>query len=345
MVVRIGRAVWATASVLFLVMYLGWQGLLHSPLREELWQLQLSEVFAVWFYLPLAPLLLGALLLRSRTALLALLAPLCIFGAQYGAQFMPNWQLAFSNLAGAPRLRVMTWNMLYASQLEDEFYPEVTKLQPDVIALQEVPYDIERKMVSLLGHEYPYYQVQSVGSASGIGIWSKLPFIKTEQVNSRLLGCICLRLTLDLHGRPITVMTTHVRGPQIYYGFRRGLLPRINYFSTEDQDLIFGALLKQVAESQRPLILMGDFNTTERQPNFARLRQQGLTDAYEAAGWGMGFTYPNPNLRYNWRSRVPPLIRIDHILFSAEWQALNTWTGSLPVSDHLYVVTDLVLSE
>lgn len=345
MVVRVGRAVWATACVLFCAMYVLWQLVLHSPLREELWQLQLSEVFAVWFYLPLAPLLVGTLLLRSRKGLLALMAPMLIFAGQYGAQLLPNWQLLLHNFDNAPRLRVMTWNMLYANQLKQEFYPEIQKLQPDIIALQEVPYNIEREMVALLGHEYPYHKVQSVGSASGIALWSKLPIVETEQATARLLGCICAKIVVDLHGRPITVMTTHIRSPEIYYRFRRRLIPQITYFSIQDQNLIFRALLKKVAENHHPLILMGDFNTTEQQPNFALLRQQGLTDAHEAAGWGMGFTYPNPNLRYSWRRRIPPFIRIDHVLFSSEWRALSAWTGSISDSDHLYVVADLVLAE
>ncbi|MEZ4661262.1 MAG: endonuclease/exonuclease/phosphatase family protein [Caldilineaceae bacterium] len=345
MVVRVGRAVWTLACMLFCVAYVAWQLLLRSPLHEELWELQLSEVFAVWFYLPLAPLLVGALLLRSRTALLALMAPLIVFLGQYGVQYLPNWQLAFANLENAPRLRVMTWNMLYASPLEDEFYTEIQKLQPDIIALQEVPFDIEKAMVALLGDEYPYHRVQSVGSSSGIALWSKLPIIEAAQANARLLGCICLKIVVELNERPITVMTTHIRSPEIYYRFRRSIIPRITYFSSRDQDLIFRALFKQLAEANRPLILMGDFNTTEQQPNFALLRRQGLTDAHEAAGWGMGFTYPNPNLRYSWRRRLPPFIRIDHVLFSSEWRSLAAWTGSISASDHLYVVADLVLAE
>ena len=345
MLYRASRTVWVTASILFCFAFLFWQILLRSPLRNEYWQIQLSEVFAAWLYLPLLPLLAGALLLCSRNALVALLPPLLVFGIHYGAQFLPNWQLALADLNDAPRLRVMTWNMLYTSQLEGAFFTEIQTLQPDIIALQEVGYTIENEMVALLGNEYPYYSVQSVGSSSGLAIWSKLPILRSEQSGARLLGCICIRLTLDLEGHPITVMTTHPWSPQIHYSRRRSRIPRVTYFSTDDQDLVMRALVKQVAAASRPLLLLGDLNTTEQQANFRTLRQQGLQDAHEAAGWGMGFTYPNPESLYGRRRRIPPIIRIDHILFSPEWRTLAVWTGSIPVSDHLYVVADLALSQ
>lgn len=345
MMVRVSRAVWLTASILFCVGILLWQLLLRTPLRNDYWQLELSEVFAVWFYLPLVPLVVGALLLRSRMALVALLPPLILFASQYGTQLLPNWQLALADLDEAPRLRVFTWNMLYTNELEGEFYTHIQRLAPDVIALQEVDYNVEKEMVALFGDRYPYYRIQNAGSSSGIAIWSRLPMIDSAQSTARLLGCICIRVTLDLEGRPITVITAHSWSPRIYYGYRRSLIPRVTYFSTADQDLVIRALINQVEESARPLLLLGDLNTTEQQANFSALRAQGLQDAHEAAGWGMGFTFPNPDSRYGRRRIYPSIIRIDHILFSPEWTALATWADSIPVSDHLYVVADLALTE
>ena len=65
----------------------------------------------------------------------------------------------------------------------------------------------------------------------------------------------------------------------------------------------------------------------------------GFTDAWDIAGRGRGATWPaNSFLRYL------PGVRIDHMYLSEELTATKVRRGTLPGSDHRYVVADIALT-
>lgn len=69
-------------------------------------------------------------------------------------------------------------------------------------------------------------------------------------------------------------------------------------------------VLHDVAAQSEPVILAGDFNAT---PMTATLRgaSEVLTNAFDTAGAGPGFTFPTPARRLGW---LGPFLRIDHVL-------------------------------
>ncbi len=80
----------------------------------------------------------------------------------------------------------------------------------------------------------------------------------------------------------------------------------------------------------RPVLVVGDFNATAHEWPFARIRgaRGGLTDALGTAGRGWNATY----------HRDLPLLRIDHILVSREWQIVAARVPhDVAASDHLPV--------
>ena len=80
----------------------------------------------------------------------------------------------------------------------------------------------------------------------------------------------------------------------------------------------------------RPVLVVGDFNATAHEWPFARIRSArgGLTDALGKAGRGWNATY----------HRDLPLLRIDHVLVSREWQIVAARVPrDVAASDHLPV--------
>jgi endonuclease/exonuclease/phosphatase family metal-dependent hydrolase len=98
-----------------------------------------------------------------------------------------------------------------------------------------------------------------------------------------------------------------------------------------------------------PVLALGDLNAGDLSRAHAIITDQ-LTDAWRAAGWGFGHTYPGATLDGNPRPRfygipVPRwLIRIDYVFCSPEWQilyaGLGPWDGH---ADHRPVVATLAL--
>jgi endonuclease/exonuclease/phosphatase (EEP) superfamily protein YafD len=326
-------------AVLYTLGYITWRVLLLLPAQRQPWSLQLSEVVGSWLYLPLALLISLAVLARVRHAALILLVPLCFFSMEYGRQWLPKWQSLQPAPNEAAMLRVMTWNSRYTLDTDGEFSTLANTLHPDLIALQEVSFSMGRRLAEDYRQAYPYVTVYGSGSRESLALLSRFPILGSER-DHRVAGCQCLRVALDVHGRVVTVLVVHVQRPRIILIPTPGL-PRMVDFNTDHQGPIFDALIEAVQATDGPLLVMGDFNTTERQPNLRRL-QRLLANAYAVAGWGMGYTYPIDPKRCG--SHLPPLVRIDHILYNDSWRARAAWTGVLADSDHAYVVADLEFS-
>ena len=88
-------------------------------------------------------------------------------------------------------------------------------------------------------------------------------------------------------------------------------------------------LRTRIDQEKHPVLISGDFNSTPNSWAYHQL-SAGFQDVFQKAGSGWGATYP-----FKW-----PLIRIDFILCSAEWQAVMAQVPrSHPeLSDHLPVV-------
>lgn len=352
---RAARTLLLTSSLLYVFSFVGWRVLLLLPVGERVWPLALSAVFVSWSYVPLLVLALLALLLWDRRSLWVLLIPLFVFSAEYGRQFLPNWNLALQTVQTArleawspnavqdpTRLRVMTWNMLYTRDSEGVFQAEVRALQPDLVALQEVDWSTGRNLPEWFRDEYPFQQVLNAGGSASVALLSRYPILDIPPSDPFLMACSCQQLTLDVNGQPVTVINAHPTRPTIQFRERAGLPVPVD-FESRYHDTLLELLIERVASIEGALLVVGDLNTSESQANFHRLRRH-LDDSFAEAGWGMGYTYPSSTVR---RGTITPfpLVRIDHILHSPHWQAVRAWTAPLQGSDHQYVVADLVLRE
>lgn len=94
------------------------------------------------------------------------------------------------------------------------------------------------------------------------------------------------------------------------------------------------------------MLLVGDLNTTEREPQYNELGR-GLLDAHRQAGWGWGptfgvfFTESSENI--NGRFFVP-LLRFDYVFGSPNLTALSLETDcALRGSEHCIVYAKFAL--
>jgi endonuclease/exonuclease/phosphatase (EEP) superfamily protein YafD len=83
----------------------------------------------------------------------------------------------------------------------------------------------------------------------------------------------------------------------------------------------------------RSFIVAGDFNSTPDSDLATRMRDLA-DDAWEAAGRGFGFTWPNGLFPY-------PPIRIDHVFLSRDFGVLAARVGEGAGSDHRPVMADV----
>jgi vancomycin resistance protein VanJ len=283
--------------------------------------------FGGWLYLPLA-LLLPCLFYRQiRKQLLALLAiPLLIFGWEYSWCLVPKWDNRSVSLTA------MTWNLRYDNPDPQAIATVIKSQHPDIIAVQELVETTASKLSQELNRDFPF---QVISPAFEFGIFSKYPIesIQPAELDPKL--CKFQEVSVLVGKREVELIDVHLPTPA-FKARQLGFLPIPIDFNTNKQDRAYQVLLDRIAQIDRPLLVMGDFNTSDRDRNY-QLMNKSLTNASHVAGWGFGFTYPiEPPLE-------TPLIRIDHIFYSRQWQALTARTVKGIGSDHQYLVANLKL--
>jgi vancomycin resistance protein VanJ len=313
----------ALGLILFLILML-------IPRRP--WFVEMLSSFLSWALLPsLFVLIVMTAMRRWRSAALWIV-PTIAFFVLFGELFLPGLRSKpiddFDEIASGRHLRVMTWN-LKGNTLSDP-QPQIDILRDsgaDIIALQEVSHDSAPAIEAQLADLYPYRVLFPMGVA-GTGLLSKYP-IESREVFQLTPGALYhCKVVLDVDGEPITVISAHPAPPLSLSQFR--------YYSLRRSEI--GALV-QMASQGGPVLLMGDFNITDQSSLYPLLTDSGLHDTFREAGWGFGPTWP---ARLQPIGRFCPLLRMDFIWHTDDFQALSVRIGRRAVSDHLAVIADLV---
>jgi len=247
--------------------------------------------------------------------------------------------------AGDRQLRVMTWNIHYGKH--DQFallaiMDDIDRNRPDVVLLQAAG----QLLNGPLGRYFRDWNVLSKGEYV---IASRLPLSKLENPPDPLSGkrANCLRCRLQVGSATTTLYNVHFESPRDALGAvlaarkNAASVPRAialleeNVATRLDQAQKVGAL---IGREQGPVLIAGDFNSTDASLVCANLRRIGLHDAFAEAGEGYGYTYGHFLLpqHKSW-------MRIDHIMLSPQLKARRSWTGTWEASDHRPVIADLAL--
>lgn len=220
---------------------------------------------------------------------------------------------------------------------------EIFAINPDVIALQEALKD-----EPILATQYPDWHVVHQGN---FWIGSRYPVkliseCNVTQFEGRLAGVV-----VEIEAP----MGTVVLGDVHQMTARRGLT-ELSSRSFVDGDgtnelSAFGSErylesieLRSAVESarqQRPIIVVGDFNT----PVSSNLFQKNwgdLQSSFDLAGFGFGYTSPCKGNRF-WPDNLP-WARIDHILCSDEWTVRKCRIGQSDGSDHRLIAAALEMT-
>ncbi len=292
-----------------------WPGDQFLPVR-------LLNYFMPWLLVALLPGLVMALLARRWGVALLLAAPTLLIGLTYAPLFLPPPQVA---LAGGPSLKVMSYNIWGRNKHYTEIAALIRQEQPDVALLQEVNLSAAQTLKAQLADLYPGGSLYFVYEPkAGQAILSRYPLNPLEL---DLKAGRAQKVRLDTPTGPIEVWNIHTNQP-IPWSWPK-----------QYQQLI--ALTKAIAAVNGPLIVGGDFNTTDQSDGY-RLLTQHLQNAHWEAGWGFGFSFPGNQPRIKRVPIITPVIRIDHIFYNAYFFARSAGTlTESGGSDHRPVTAEL----
>jgi endonuclease/exonuclease/phosphatase (EEP) superfamily protein YafD len=335
-VIRAARSLLIGAALLYCIGVIA-LALLWTFHLEEAWWLALSNIFALYFFVPLLLMLPAALVVRSRWLRAAAALALAAFLALFGMRLVPP----FGQKAEGTQLRVMTINQMFTNTSIADMIAAIREQSADVVAIQELSPQLASAAEQQLRAEYPYQFLAPGDYDSGLGVLSRYP-LRQAAHETEFTG---QRMVVDMGGQPMTLINVHPRAPQVATRRLRQFRPVkvvLNY-DTSERGRELPQLLEEVDAIQGPLIVLGDFNTSDREEPYAEMAGR-MHDAFGETGWGFGFTFPSDKQLA--RLRVPfPLVRIDYI-----WSRDMVLPTSARVvcnfggSDHCAVVAELVVS-
>lgn len=259
------------------------------------------------------PIMLLALLTRRFKPLIALV-PAVLYGLWPG--LAPLWRLAPSAEPDAP-LTLMSANLLRGNRDADALLKHVQDVAPDVLFLQEYTPRWNGLLAARLAEHFPIRIDAQREDSFGVAVFSKQAFAAEPQIfclgAGRRPG---IRCETTLLGQRVVLYNVHV-------------VPPTGLGWSIEQRRAFADLLNRVRGESHPVVLAGDFNSTDDGPIARALRRLAFRDAHELAGVGRGATWPDRTFF----ARLPG-IRIDHIYLDRRLTATRSEVGPAIGSDH-----------
>jgi endonuclease/exonuclease/phosphatase (EEP) superfamily protein YafD len=230
-------------------------------------------------------------------------------------------KVAGERATGDPvRLRIASINVFYANDDTARVVDFIRRERPDAVALLEMDPDWRRALAPL-EKDYPH-RYQTIGVANrGITLLSRLPMKDASVLPIGVRAEPAIQATLMAQGRELRVFAVHASWP---------LTPN----SAGRRNLQLMRLAERAREVTLPLVVVGDMNITAFSPHFRRLLADGrLKPASEGFGW-----------QATWPTFLPLAgIQIDHALVNSRLAVEHFNRGAAVGSDHLPILTDLVL--
>jgi vancomycin resistance protein VanJ len=289
------------------------------------------------------PLPFVALLLRRyrfRRLLLLQLLDLPILVFLVGFVFpWPTWADA-----DKPVFRVMTFNVDAGHMGYDQIAAEILAANPDLVLAQEA-YKDPGVLAEKLRVRYAHTAV-----LTQFVIASRFPIL--EEIDparvpyrDRERSPRFMRYTVASPLGELGIYSVHPISPRGVLKLHRfrgilGRLRRGEFFEGDPNEEVGDntglrlaqarAIAELAGREQRPVVIAGDFNLHNLSPAFRRTFS-AYTDAFQAAGWGLGYTYPSKN----------PWLRLDHVLVNSALRVTSVSVGCRGLSDHRCIVAEI----
>ena len=228
---------------------------------------------------------------------------------------------------------------------------------PDIVTLQEpgrvlyldsgLSSDDQKKQVR---EKYPYRHIHRGVTA----ILSKFPLEQVDVDADTIRGLGIQRYDVDIRGQKIHLFNVHLQSiylleedKQIYVDITEG-----EHSDSIVTDLrhnllskVAAAMKKRAAQARAvrqeldrvdgDILLCGDFNDIPGSYAARQIQGADMTDAFRQSGLGPGVTYHDDRLYF----------RIDQIFYRGRLEALRTWNGDCPYSDHYPLISIFNISK
>lgn len=296
------------------------------------WSLYLERLshFQVQYFLTTVTLSIVLLIRHRYRRVLIVLFCSAILSAQIVPWYVPS--SLFSQVSGNYRIFISNVNRGQFDSVPT--LNAIEQEQPDLVFLIEVHRDVAKDFEALREH-LPYTAEKTVTLKFYLMLFSQYPLSEVEIVQfGNQDNKPSLVATVEVAGQPLSLVATHPSSPTS----QRMLAAR---------NSLFADVADYIATQTRPVVLMGDFNTTMWSPYYRQfVRRTNLKNTRE--GFGIWPTWPRLTSRFNlptWTQGILTLFQIplDHCLVSPDISVARVYTAADTGSDHAPLVVDLAV--
>jgi vancomycin resistance protein VanJ len=292
---------------------------------ERLWAVALVNYFTPWFGLMLIPLIILTMITGERVLGWTLLLAFILIAVRFIPNFTPH--LARNNPDHS--LKVVSFNVFQRNTDVGALIEIILDQDPDIVALQELTPEVSSQMALILDDFYPYHTLDLHANMMGQGLLSRFPINQISDLPDYNYQSV------QVESPEGSIRIFNIHSPTLF--------PSTWKKDWQIQRSFFESLQTDIAATEGPLLVMGDFNTTPQSENYAFLARN-LSDTFIESGWGFGFSYP---AKPKFGISLPiPLVRIDYIFIDPHFRSYETRVLSESGgSDHRPVFTHLELKE
>ena len=290
---------------------------------DQLFLTRYTGYLMPWLLCGLLPGVLWAVLMKYRGVAALLIVSVLIIFVSYAPLF---WSGSSIYAPAAMEFKVLSYNTWSKNLDTDRIARAVKGQKPDVLLLQEVKPKVFARLMKHFHDLYADHEVYfSYEPHLLLAVVSRYPLERSTGIKGK--GRV-QRVLLRTPAGAITVFNVHMLR-------RGGWLSRYRK--------IVSLLEEDVAHKKGPVILGGDFNTTDQGETYKYITKF-LNNAHWESGFGFGFSFPSPVIKLIGPVSVPPLVRIDHIFFNDYFSILKAGTiDDSGGSDHFPVMAILGL--
>lgn len=251
-----------------------------------------------------------------------------------------------TNTYNGSRIRVMTYN-IHNNGVYFDRHPDgvdslmsfIARENPDIIFLTEYWKYKRPQLAEMLHGMYPYCSanVFDKPDKTDFFLCSRYPVSNVHRFQRQGLRQMLVHgMDIEINGVKVKLIGCHLKSNDISKAKQGGGLGeywanlRRGYDLRQQQS---ERIRDSVMFYNGPVVVVGDMNDISGSYVLRTMKKAGLRDAWWEGGLGYGATYASKRMRW----------RIDHILFSNDFEVGDVRVPSVPFSDHFPVIADLYI--
>jgi len=253
------------------------------------------------------------------------------------ARYGPSWisfPPADAIAIDSQTLRVSAWNVEGGAEGAQRAVEGLEQLDADVVGVEELQPAMADALSTdpAITRNLPYQVLAPDEGTLGAGLLSRFPIL--EQSSSTNPTYIRAVIDTPISG-PMTVFVVHPDPPD--FVTIAGLPVALDTTGRDSDIAEIRSLIDQEMGPGQVVMVLGDLNTTDREPAYTDI-SRGLLDSHMEAGIGPGLTWRPDELK-----SIPfGLLRIDYVFATPNMVVASSTVDCSSASDHCRIDAKLI---